>query len=131
MSVGGSILDITVGDRIFPVTADADVERKLGGFEVEQEMNGDGTARPIMTRVGWSLSGIVISMDENRADQQFLQDCADGVNADSDGYYAITITYVNGTTYMGKGRPMGEIKSNSKNSTCTVSFTGPGKLEKQ
>jgi hypothetical protein len=131
MSVGGSIQEVSIGGRVFSATADADAARRLGGFQSETQMNGDATSREIMTRVSWSLSGVVLSIDENRADQDFLQDCADGVNAGDDGYFDVTITYASNHTRQGRGKPTGEIVANSMNSTVSLSLTGPGKLDLQ
>jgi len=39
-SVGGSIESITLGGREFAVAADAESQRKLGGWENEVQANG-------------------------------------------------------------------------------------------
>ena len=45
-AVGGSIESVTLNGRPFPVAADAEAQRKLGGWENEVQANGDGfTAR--------------------------------------------------------------------------------------
>ncbi len=43
-AVGGSIESVTLDGRTFAVAADAEAQRKLGGFENEVQANGDGTA---------------------------------------------------------------------------------------
>lgn len=131
MAVGGSIRDVSIGSRTFAVAVDADSTRKLGGAEGEIEMNGDDSARSILKRVPWSISGLTLSIDDNLADQEYLQDCADGIDADNDGFFAITITYASGLTYMARGKPVGEISHASMNTTAPITLSGPGKLTKQ
>lgn len=131
MARGGSIQEVSIGGRTFAVAADADTTRKLGGKEVELEMNGNATARVIETTVGWSITGIMVSVDETNADQDFLQDCADGTDAGDDGFYPCVITYAGGTSRMGRGRPIGAVEAGSMKATCSLSLGGPGKLEQQ
>jgi hypothetical protein len=132
MSTGGSIQDFSIRGRTFPVAADADATRKLGGFENALEMNGDGaTARLVKTRVGWSVGGVVLSINDTRGDQEFLQEILDGVEADEDGFYTIAITFANGATYQGRGTIVEGVEGSSQNTTVGVSLAGPGTLTKQ
>jgi hypothetical protein len=125
-AVGGSIESISIRGRNFPVTADADASRKLGGFESEMQANGDGTVRIIKTRVPWLLDGIVVEIDDARADQEFLQEIADGNDA-----VPITITYASGVIYQATGKVNGEIKMQAQNTTATIALGGGGKMEQQ
>jgi len=50
-AVGGSLESITLNGREFPVAADVEAQRKLGGWENEVLANGDGSGRLIKTRV--------------------------------------------------------------------------------
>jgi hypothetical protein len=68
-AVGGSIESVSIKGRGFAVAADADASRKLGGFENENQMNGNGTTRTIKTRVGWMVSGLSLSLDDTMGDQ--------------------------------------------------------------
>ena len=59
-AIGGSIQEVALQGRTFAVAADAESQRKLGGFENEVQPNGDGmTARLIKTRVTWMLDGLM------------------------------------------------------------------------
>ena len=69
-AVGGSIESVNLSGREFAVAADAEAQRKLGGFENEVQANGDGTARLIKTRVPLSLDGLTIEIDDDRGDQE-------------------------------------------------------------
>jgi len=125
-AVGGSIEAITLSGRSFAVAADAEAQRKLGGFENEVQSNGDGSARIIKTRVPLSLDGLTLEIDDDRADQEFLQDLSDGTD-----YFPIDITYASGSVYQGSAQIVGETQVSSQNATAAVSLMGPGKLTKQ
>jgi len=124
--VGGSIEAISIKGRIFSVAADAEAQRKLGGFENEVQANGDGTARIIKTRVPLSIDGLTVGIDDDRGDHEFLQDFYN----DKD-YSVITITYASGVTYQGSAIGVGELQASSQNATAAVSLMGPGTLTKQ
>lgn len=123
-AVGGSAESVAVAGRLFPVAADADITRKLGGFENEIQANGDGTARIVMTRTPWNLSGISLEIDDNRGDQEYLQDIADGKK-----FVSIEVTFCSGVTFRGQGTVSGELATSSMNATAPLTFSGPGKLE--
>ena len=59
-AIGGSIESVILAGRQFPVAADTEVQRKLGGFNNEVQANGDGSARVIKTREPWMLDGITV-----------------------------------------------------------------------
>lgn len=125
-AVGGSIESVTINGREFPVAADAEAQRKLGGFENEVLANGDGGARLIKTRVPLSIDGLTVETDDSRGDHEFLQEIADSTD-----FVAIAITYASGETYQGTAQITGEMQSSSQSATAAVSLMGPGKLTKQ
>ncbi len=125
-AIGGSIESITLNGREFPVAADAEAQRKLGGFENEVQANGDGSAREIKTRVPLSIDGLTVEVDDSRGDHEFLQEFAD-----SSGFKPIAITYASGITYQGSATIVGEMQSSSQSATAAVSLMGPGTLTKQ
>lgn len=125
-AVGGSIESITLDGREFPVAADAEAQRKLGGFENEVQANGDGSARLIKTRVPLSLDGLTLNSDDDRGDQEFLQELTN-----RNDYFPIAITYASGLTYQGSAQLVGEMAVSSQNATASVSLMGPGRLTKQ
>jgi len=126
MAIGGSIESISINNRLFPVAADNDVTMDLGGYNNENQPNGDGSARKVMTRVLWRLDGVQLEIDNIRGDLEFLQ----GV-ADSQEYVPILIAYVDNTKYQGRGTIEGEVTSTSMNATGTMNFKGPGNLKAQ
>lgn len=126
-AVGGSIESVNLDGRDFAVAADAEGQRKLGGFENEVQANGDGeTARLIKTRVPLMVEGLTLEVDNDRGDQEFLQELADAFD-----FFAGAVTYADGTVWQGNVAITGELKYNSANATASVSLSGPGKLVKQ
>ncbi len=125
-AVGGSIESITLDGRNFAVAADAEAQRKLGGFENEVQANGDGTARLIKTRVPLSLDGLTLEIDDDRADQEFLQELTN-----RNDFFPVVISYASGNDYQGTAQIVGETQTSSQNATAAVSLMGPGILTKQ
>lgn len=125
-AVGGSIESVTLDGRIFPVAADAEAQRKLGGFENEVQANGDGTARLIKTRVPLSIDGLTVEVDDDRGDHEFLQELSN-----RNDFFPVAITYASGNTYQGTAQIVGETPASSQNATAAVSLMGPGVLTKQ
>lgn len=125
-ATGGSIESVTLQGRVFAVASDADVQRKLGGFENEVQANGDGSSRMIKTRVPWSLDGLVVEVDDIRGDHEFLQ-----ALSNENENYPVTITYANGVVYQGTGQIVGEFQASSQNATASVNLMGEGVLTPQ
>jgi len=125
-AVGGSIESIALNGREFAVAADAESQRKLGGWENEVQANGDGTARIIKTRTPLMLDGLSLVTDDGRADQEFLQSLSDAKD-----FFPVAITYASGVTYGGQAMINGELQTSSQNAVTSVSLMGPGKLTKQ
>ena len=124
--VGGSIESISLSGRNFAVAADAEGQRKIGGFINEVQANGDGTARMIKAREAWSLEGLTVAVDDNRADQEFLQGLAN-----LNDYFAVAITLASGEIYQGSGQITGDLQYSTQSAMATVSLMGPGELTAQ
>ena len=125
-AVGGSIESISLKGRLFPVAADADASRALGGFTNEVQANGDGTARLVKKRMPWKLGGLDIEINDDRADLEYLQEIADSLD-----FVAISITLASGVTYQGKGTITGDIESSTEKATAGITLEGPQALEQQ
>ena len=125
-SVGGSIESVTFDGREFGVAADAEAQRKLGGWENEVQMNGNGTARLIKTRAPLSIDGLTLDTDDDRGDQEFIQELAD-----RNDFFPISITFASGLTYQGVAQITGDLQASSQSAMTTVSLMGPGQLTKQ
>ena len=125
-SVGGSIESVTFDGREFGVAADAEAQRKLGGWENEVQMNGNGTARLIKTRAPLSIDGLTLDTDDDRGDQEFIQELAD-----RNDFFPISITFASGLTYQGTAQITGDLQASSQSAMTTVNIMGPGQLTKQ
>ena len=125
-AVGGSIDSISLNGRIFVVDAEADVNRKMGGFENEVKSNGDGSARQIKKKVPLSISGLTIEIDDTREDQEFIQ-----FLANLNDFFPIVVTFVSGDDYQGSATITGEVQFSSQNATAQINLMGPGTLTKQ
>ena len=125
-AVGGSIESVGLDGRQFAVAADAEAQRKLGGFENEIQANGDGTARIIKTRVPLMLSGLTLVTDDGRGDHEYLQ-----ALANRQDFFPVSITYASGSVYQGTAIIAGELQSSSQNATAQLDLSGPGTLTKQ
>ncbi len=125
-AIGGSIESVTLDGREFAVTADAEALRKLGGFENEVMMNGNGTARLIKTRVPLGIDGLVIETDDSRGDSEFIKELTD-----RNDFFPVAITYASGITYQGTAQVTGENASSSQSATQAISLMGPGILTRQ
>ena len=125
-AIGGSIESVNIDGREFAVTADADVSRKLGGKENELMPNGNGTARVIQTTNVWSLSGVVVQVDDTLGDHEFLQ-----AIADAGTLVAVGITYASGENYQGRGIVAGELTASNQSASAALDLQGEGKLRRQ
>ena len=123
-AIGGSILSLSLQGRQFSVTADADIAMKLGGFENELQMNGDGTERQIKTRVPSQLGDVTVSIDDVNGDLEFLQSIADS-NELVDG----AIELASGAIWVGRLTITGELIKQTN--ATTASFTLQGTKLKQ
>ena len=119
MSVWGSIRRVTLDGRDFPVAADSDSDRGLGGYENEVEMNGDGTARLIKTVISGSIENLSVSIDDSRGDQEFLKDLNNRL-----GFFGVEVEYASGAIYGGQSQITGGVKVSSKSGTADLSLNG-------
>lgn len=126
MSTGGSMASVTLDGRPFAVAADADSQRKVGGFENEVQSNGDGSSRLIKTRVPWSASDLALDIDDDAGDHVFLQSLAD-----RNAFFPITATYASGAIWQGSGQIVGEVQVSSTNATASVGLMGSGIMTPQ
>ena len=125
-SVGGSIESVTLDGREFGVAADAEAQRKLGGWENEVQMNGNATARLIKTRTPLSIDGLTLDTDDDRGDQEFMQGLAD-----RNDFFPIAITFASGKTYQGSAQIVGDLQASSQSSMTAINLMGPGNLTPQ
>ena len=124
-ATGGPPESVSIAGREFACTADADVSRKLGGYENERMSNGDTTSRMIKTPVPWTLGGVSVEIDNDNSDQEFLEAVKDGQD-DVD----VVISYTDGSSYAGVGNIDGELTYSNNSAAATFDLKGGGKLRK-
>jgi hypothetical protein len=126
--IGGSIQSISIGSsfRKFEVTADAEAQRKIGGFENEVMALGSGNARIVKTRVPMQITGLVVGIDDDKGDQEFLQSFSD-----VGGFEPVVITLASGISWQGEAKITDELQFNTMQGTATFSLAGPGRLTRQ
>lgn len=117
--IGGSVESVNIAGRNFGVPADTEVQIKLGGFENETQSNGNGSVRQIKTRVPAVLSGLMVEIDDDRGDHEFLQGLSDGSD-----YYPVNITLVNGKTFSGDLQIEGEFQRSTQSTTASLDMSG-------
>lgn len=125
-AIGGSIESVSLAGRNFPVAADADSNRKLGGFENDVEPNGDGSGRLIKTRVPFQIDGLMLTIDDGRGDHEFLQSLTD-----QSDFFPLAVTYASGRVFQGTGQITGEFQVANQAQTGAITLKGPGPLTQQ
>jgi len=125
-AIAGSIESISLKGREFAVPADAEAQRKLGGFENEVMANGNGTARIVKTRVPLAITGLSVETDDTRGDAEFLQSLSNERD-----FFPISLKFASGAVYQGRAILTGEITTSSQSATTAINLSGPGELTKQ
>ena len=126
MAVGGYAVSCTLDGRNFPILADADLSRHLGGDSNEVSPNGDSSARIIKTKMPWQVEGFTVECDDSRGDHEFLQ-----ALADRNDFWPATVTYVDDSVYAGQATISGDLRFTNQNAAAAFGLAGPKKLEKQ
>lgn len=125
-ATGGPLVGLNINGTTYPVAADANTNRKLGGIENEFQPNGDGTSgRFIQSVVGWSLANINVEIDPVRNDQENLE------AVKLLGAVTVSATYADGSVYQGSGNIVGEVNYENQSATAQISLMGAGVLSKQ
>jgi len=125
-AIGGSIQEVHLDGRPFSVAADAEAQRKLGGWENSYMPNGNGTGRLGKTRVGMKLDGLTLETDDDNGDAEFLQELAN-----RKGFWPLAIVLASGKTYQGTGQITGEMQTSTQSQTTAVTLEGPGDMTPQ
>lgn len=124
--VGGSIRRVWLDSQIFSVAADADATIDLGGFNGEVQPNGDRTGRKIMSAVNWRITGLMLAVDDDAANQETVQGIANDPN-----WVPVVIEMASGVKYQGAGTVTDAVERSTQSATMSVSLAGPGELIQQ
>jgi len=133
MFVGGDILEIsykhpTLGSGNWFPKSGEDLTVDQGGYRSEDKEDGatgDGQMIDSISRKRWSMEGTV-AWDTASQDENLQASKLSGSPILADW----TFTHYNGTIWGGKGKPVGEIKSSSKDATMKIKIAGGGLLSK-
>jgi len=125
-AIGGAPESVTLDGREMPVAADADVSQSRGGYNNENQPNGNGTARLIKRRALWKLEGVTVAIDRGNDDLGYLQELANRLD-----FFPITITYADGVIYQGIGQLEGEVVHSTGSATASITIMGQGELTPQ
>jgi len=115
----------TAGSRTYKVKGGENYKLDLGGRTKERRMNGDGTGHSVTTAKPWMLEDIQLETSNVVDGIEFLQDVQ---NETPDAIF--TISMADGKTYKGTGSIEGDLKEDTYEGYCPVSFSGSGILER-
>ena len=120
----GDIRQLTYFGRELDVKGeDANVNIDLGGHTSETGLNGNGTLHSTKRRKKASVADVVVSIDDNRKDLEFLQG-----KSDAGEVGPLSLTLASGVTYSGQMVLVGEVKKATGDGTASLTFEG-AKLE--
>lgn len=116
---------VWIDGRVFQVLASDRPSVETGGFGFEWVANGDGSARRVMNLLPWQVSGLMLVVDEDQGDWEFL--CA---VADSEDEATLVFEKTSGRLWRGKGWIVDELELCLATSVVGVAFAGAGRLER-
>lgn len=128
----GDCLEITcqhtLGEFRFSPKANEGFDLDPGGIRADDDasmVTSNGQNMNKLNRVKWSVEGPIavdmISGNELTNIKTLSAHPEDGV---------WTISFISGTIYKGKGRPVGDISTNTNEGTMPLKLSGGGELEK-
>jgi len=128
---GGDIIEISckhpvLGSFVFAPKSAEDFTLDPGGYTNSDDANmvtGSGEIIRQKNRKVWSMDGTVAWDMETVGDVHRVQDLADSP-LESEWIF----THINGTSFGGKGSPVGDIQGNMNNATLKLKVNGGGKL---
>jgi hypothetical protein len=123
--IGGSIKQITLNGRQFSVKSDVDIS-EVFPTNNKVEMNGDQTATLVQVIEPWRLNDIVLSIDNENGDREFIRDAARIPD-----FWPITFTTADSKVYGAVGQIVDAPERKTMNNSVAISLSGPGDVEVQ
>jgi hypothetical protein len=117
----------TLGEFRFAPKANESGTRDKGGIRANDDasqITSNGQNMTQLNRVKWSFE-VTVAIS---SDGQTEEDLSNLSKHPDDGTW--TISYLNGLVSKGKGRPVGDLQSDSNAGTMTLKLSGGGELEK-
>lgn len=124
--IAGSVQECSIKSRIFQVPADTDVKLKLGGKTNEGIPLGSGRSYVKQTAMVGEISGLIVALDHDNDDLQFLQDIANG-----GGFVPVTVTFADGNTFAGNGQIGGDLEGSTDKSSVELKLFAETVFAKQ
>ena len=131
MAVGGDLIEATynhptLGTGVFYFKGSEDGTFNLGGFTSNDDntmVDGAGNMIDVINQKLWSVEG-VISWDMNKNDELGQLQTLSGNPVLADW----TFSHRNGSIWVGKGKPVGDLAGNTGQATMPFKIAGSGKL---
>lgn len=128
--LGGDITEIvckhpTLGTARFQAKSNESYTIDHGGIRNNDDANqitGSGVAIYQKNRVRWSFEGPTLKPLDEEVTLEALAESAE------EGTWVVS--HINGTTWQGKGMPVGDINTDTNNQQRTTKIAGGGKFEK-
>jgi len=124
--IGGSCVEMSIGNRTYQMAADADLDVFVGGYEPEVRPNGGGGGRKVMPRTNWSAENCKVEVDDVLGDQEALQE-----SANRPVFEDITFTFPGNVVWEGRGTIVGKVSRSTEDATATFNVEGIGQLRRQ
>ena len=116
----------TLGEFRYDPKSNESGTKDIGGIRANDDANqvtANGKNMVQLNRVKWSFE-VPIAVDSAGTTEETLVNMT---GHPDDGIW--TISFINGQIVKGKGRPVGDIQSDSNAGTLTLKLSGGGKLE--
>lgn len=127
MAVGGDVLTLTsnhptLGSFVYPVLRNQDNTVDLGGDRTNDDANAKTGANEPVWQINGKLGALnvqVVNDMTKKVAERLGQEAASQVDS------TWVFTHINGFTYSGQGRPVGDIVPNLNNSSLAVIIRVP------
>lgn len=127
MAVGGDVLSLTsnhptLGSFVYKTLRNQDNTHDLGGDRTNDDANMKTGANEAVWQINGKLGAlnfIIVNDMTKKTAERLGQEAGSAVDS------TWTFTGINGITYSGKGRPVGDIVPNNNNSQLSVKIAAP------
>lgn len=134
MAVGGDIREVTfnhptIGSGVLLPKANEASTYDLGGLRSDDDDNGVDGGGNIITKMNRNRWSFEVAVSNDMRTKNELEKITAMAGDPDDATW--TVTHVNGTVYVGVGRPVGQIKFNGNDSIFTLKCAGGQAMAKQ
>lgn len=130
---GGDLIEITcnhptLGNFNFATKSNESYNLDKGGNRSNDDSNmiaGDGTFIDQINKVRWKFEGPIVVDFSTGIQEDALTDLSESAELGT-----WTFTHISGTIWRGKGKPVGDLSSDTNTAQIAVVIAGSGKIEK-